>query len=64
MKIRKRAGIITIFGMFAVFAVLMVILYHYKLDSLGRVQVMQVAMDVFGMSLGIILFIFCIFIDT
>ena len=59
MKKKARESII-VAVMLAVFAAVTCLVFHYKLDSLGRIEVIQVAMDFFGMSLGIILFIICI----
>ena len=59
MKKKARESII-VAVMLAGFAAVTCLVFHYKLDSLGRIEVIQVAMDFFGMSLGIILFIICI----
>ena len=59
-KKEKIIGALVAIGMMAVFAAVTALVYRYKLDSLGRVQVIQVAMNFFGMSLGIILFIVCV----
>ena len=44
---------------FALFAILLSLLFRFKLGSLGRTQLLQIAMNLFAMSLGIILFIIC-----
>ncbi len=60
MKKGSTVGFVTAFIMLAAFAGLIALLLRYRLNSLVPFAVVQVAMDVFALSLGILLFLICI----
>ena len=62
MRMRKKGtifSILTLIGILAAFAGLIVLLVRYRLDSLGRLSVVQEGMDMLALSLGIILYLIC-----
>ncbi len=60
MNARRKARSLIVLFMILLFIADIALLVHFKMDSLERIPLIQVAMDFFGMSLGIILFIICL----